>query len=1011
MKKILLSISALLVFANVNKAQTAQRVINKSVQSIYDNNGHLSLATFNENDAFPVASSQMVLNDLMNSDTYSFKSISKETDALGFTHEKFSVFYNNVQVNDAVIIIHSKAGLIRSINGDLSAIELPYNSVTLTPKAAIQKSLTHLKVKSLKADNKAEETHMRQVLNQPNFSYAPKSELVIYKTEETNRYAYKVAVYAETPLFNGFVFIDAENGNVLGQQSLICTIDVPATANTKYSGTQSFINDQFAGGYRLRETQRGQGIETYNLNNASNYGNATDFVNASTTWTSTGVDQAATDAHWGSEKTYDYFQLVHNRNSIDNNGFKLLSYVHYNTNYNNAFWDGQRMTYGDGNGSTFTILTALDVCGHEITHGLVQKTAGLNGGGTSEADALNEAFADIFGTSIERYARPSNWNWKIGSDMTPNGNGIRNMQNPGLLNDPDTYLGTSWDNSGEPHNNAGPAIYWFYLLCQGGSGTNDLSNAFNVTGLGNVDAEKIAFRALTVYFTPGTTYNLARTYCIQAAKDLFGNCSTQAEQTGNAWYAVGVGGPYSNAVIAPNFNALITSVCNLPATINFNNTTSNALTYNWSFGDGNVSSTINPSHTYTANGTYQVKLVANGCNFAKDSIIKNSYITINAPNAPTITVNNACLNASAQISANGNALIQWYNNPSATGTPLATGPNFSSPTLTANTTYYAINTLTSAPVFGGITSNTMQGTSGGFLSNAAQWLVFDVLQACTLKSVVVYAQTAGVRSIQIKNGLGAIVSTTTVNLTAGANTVVINFPLPAGPNNQIGLTTGSTAGLFRTNSGVAYPYNIASCVNIKTSSAGTGFYYWFYNWEIQKNACSSGIIPVNVTANPNPNVTLSVPSPTVCVADQAVQLNGLPSGGTYSGSGVSGSSFNPSVGIGTYNLNYAYTDNNGCSSNAQTSLVVEACAGIFENQSISGIKLYPNPATQHCVIENNLGKQLHLIVFDALGKIIDQQQSNSHLITLPLAELNKGIYTVRIQESATATMHMKLIKQ
>ena len=78
--------------------------------------------------------------------------------------------------------------------------------------------------------------------------------------------------------------------------------------------------------------------------------------------------------------TYDYYLQTFNRNSIDDNGYKLLSYVHYSTNYVNTFWDGTRMTYGDGQVSqSFNIMTALDVCGHEITW-IVENTAGLNGG-------------------------------------------------------------------------------------------------------------------------------------------------------------------------------------------------------------------------------------------------------------------------------------------------------------------------------------------------------------------------------------------------------------------------------------------------------------------------------------------------------------------------------------------------------------------------------------------------------------------------------------------------------
>ena len=93
--------------------------------------------------------------------------------------------------------------------------------------------------------------------------------------------------------------------------------------------------------------------------------------------------------------TYDYFLNVHGRNSIDNNGFRLDSYIHHDDNYANAFWDGQRMTYGDGNGNN-SPFTALDIAGHEITHGLTNMTANLVY--KDESGALNESFSDIFGT-------------------------------------------------------------------------------------------------------------------------------------------------------------------------------------------------------------------------------------------------------------------------------------------------------------------------------------------------------------------------------------------------------------------------------------------------------------------------------------------------------------------------------------------------------------------------------------------------------------------------------------
>ena len=147
--------------------------------------------------------------------------------------------------------------------------------------------------------------------------------------------------------------------------------------------------------------------------------------------------------------TYDFYFSNFNRNSIDDQGFTLRSYVHYNENYNNAFWDGSRMTYGDGNGSSEP-LTAIDIIAHEITHGLTSFTADLIY--ANESGALNESFSDIFGTSIEWYAKPGDGDWRLGEDI---GRVIRRLDNPKALGNPDTYEGVNWDSiTYEVHHNS-----------------------------------------------------------------------------------------------------------------------------------------------------------------------------------------------------------------------------------------------------------------------------------------------------------------------------------------------------------------------------------------------------------------------------------------------------------------------------------------------------------------------------------------------------------------------------
>ena len=946
-------------------------------------------------------------SSFLNSSDYSCYLLKEERDLLGFLHQRYGVKVNDVVVSDKIIIAHIRDGKLISVNGDLNVNTQARPVFALSEKAALQKALNKVNARKYKWDNKEEEAHMRMALNMPEFTYQPKGEKVLMDKNGVFYSAYKFNIYAEEPLYRANVFVDAQSGKIIDEQNLICTADVPGTALTKYSGTQTLtIDQQNPSLFRLREVQRGQGVDTYNMKNTTTY-SATDFTNTSTSWTTTGVDQAATDAHWGAEVTYDYFMNVHNRNSIDGNGFKLLSYVHYSTNYNNAFWDGQRMTYGDGNGTTFTILTGLDVCGHEVTHGLTSNSSQLVY--QNESGALNESYSDIFGTTIENFARPANWNWKIGTDITPNGNGIRNMQNPKQFNHPNCYMGqyyyTGTNDNGGVHTNSGVSNYWFYLLTAGGTGTNDISNPYNVSGIGMASAARIAFRALTVYYTPSTNFANARALSIQAAKDLFGACSNEVIQTTNAWHAVGVGAIYSPSAINPDFTASNTDICVLPATINFNNTTSNGSAYVWDFGDNSASTSTNPVHTYTANGVYTVKLKATGCTSAQDSVIKPAYITINAPAAPSATGNVVCNGGSLMLNAAGNSSLKWYSD-AALSNQVGSGTTFATPVLTANTTYYVVNTVTNAPVFGGLTSAT---SGGGYLTNATHYLVFDVTQASELVSVVINAQTAGNRTIELRNASNTVLTSTVVNLAAGTNTVNLNFQLNVGSNFRLGLNGASA--MYRTNTNVAYPYNVGGCVNITNSSAGTGFYYWFYNWEVRKNDCVSPAVAVTASVNPAPAVNIVVTSTTVCREEGIVNLNATPVGGTFSGTGVNGNTFDPSVGTGTYAVNYSYTDNNGCSNSTFVVLNVAECTGLSELDQLQNINVYPNPAKQFINFTGVKGKSYSVILSDAAGRVLMNKSNLDNNDTISLEAYANGIYFLKVQSAEGSHKVFKLVKE
>ncbi|MBL7818125.1 MAG: M4 family metallopeptidase [Saprospiraceae bacterium] len=175
----------------------------------------------------------------------------------------------------------------------------------------------------------------------------------------------------------------------------------------------------------------------------------------------------------------DYFKTVLGWDSIDNNSMDLVSNVHYLMKYNNAFWDGEQMIFGDGDGTNFKhFARALDVTAHELTHGVVQYTANLEY--KNQSGALNEHFADVFGTAIKQHFLKQNEmtaNWLIGESCLSGrfaGKAIRSMKSPNdatvvMMPQPDNmkiiYKGTS-DNGGV-HINSGIPNHAFYLAAMG----------------------------------------------------------------------------------------------------------------------------------------------------------------------------------------------------------------------------------------------------------------------------------------------------------------------------------------------------------------------------------------------------------------------------------------------------------------------------------------------------------------------------------------------------------------
>ena len=155
----------------------------------------------------------------------------------------------------------------------------------------------------------------------------PEGELIYLPTEDGNlTLTYKFDVYAVAPLSRQHIFVDATTGSVLETYDQIHHADVPADGTSLYNGTVEFTADDSNNEFRLRQVS--DGVETYNLNNGTNYNNATDVTSTSSSFTAADV-QTGVQAHYGAEQTLQYFQQEHNRDSYDGNGAVLRSYVSY----------------------------------------------------------------------------------------------------------------------------------------------------------------------------------------------------------------------------------------------------------------------------------------------------------------------------------------------------------------------------------------------------------------------------------------------------------------------------------------------------------------------------------------------------------------------------------------------------------------------------------------------------------------------------------------------------------
>ncbi len=471
------------------------------------------------------------------------------TDELGMQHARMQHFHRGVPVFGSEVIVHADArGAVTRVNGQVvDALDL---NVTPTVAAgqALQIALQLIGPARYRWEDPAQENILKETFNDPQRTWRPQPELVIapYHGDFNGRdyrLAWKMMISIDAPqMANWVYFVDARAGEII--MSFNKMHSVTGSGPSLYSGTVNIETTLNGSNYEMNDT--GRKIKTYDANNGSSLP-GTLLTDANNVWDSS-RQRAGVDAHWGTAWVYDYYLNVHGRNSFDGAGAQFTESVHVQNNWVNASWNGSQVQFGDGNGVDSDPLVALDVAAHEWTHAVTDYESNLTYSG--ESGALNESLSDIFGEAIQIYAKGLS-TWQIGEECwTPgtSGDALRSMVNPNEEGQPDTYQGTYWINpsqwwndNGGVHRNSGVSNFAFYLLVNGGSGTNDKGNSYSVAGIGITKARDIFYRAQTTYLTSSSNFAAGRTATENAATDLYGSSSNEKLQVSNAWYAVGVG--------------------------------------------------------------------------------------------------------------------------------------------------------------------------------------------------------------------------------------------------------------------------------------------------------------------------------------------------------------------------------------------------------------------------------------------------------------------------------------
>ncbi|MBM1105598.1 M4 family metallopeptidase [Aurantibacter crassamenti] len=492
----------------------------------------------------------------INDPTSEFVEISSKIDGLGQTHIKMQQVFQGVKVHGSEVVLHlDKSKKVSALNGRNQPTPIINNTV---PKLSITDALKQVEIDLGVVLNQNSSAKNNSFLTDTDFE----EELLIYPFEGEYILARHLTVYPNL-MDRWEYFVDAQTGRILNKYYHTCTFynDLKKENHSHSAGFTPPSNgngNDLNGVNRQLNTYNIEGVNylintsesmfnaaqselpdnpvgaivTFDLKNEAPVEGVTVFhvTSTSNNWN----NPTAVSAHYNAEVSYEYFKNTFNRNSINGQGGTIISFINVAANdgggYDNAFWNGKAIFYGNGKVAFSPFAGSLDVSGHEMSHGVIGATANLEY--LNQSGAINESFADIFGTMIDRD------DWLLGEDIVNRdyfaSGAMRDMQNPnnGVSSnetgwqpkDMTEYYTGSEDNGGV-HLNSGIVNRAYYLVA---------------TDISKNKAEQIYYRALETYLTVSSQFIDLRLAVIQSAIDLHGDNSPEVIAVKNAFDTVGI---------------------------------------------------------------------------------------------------------------------------------------------------------------------------------------------------------------------------------------------------------------------------------------------------------------------------------------------------------------------------------------------------------------------------------------------------------------------------------------